>query len=98
MTNHRADKALVVQSLWGTVENVQRSISHRVHDLQVLILRLRRVQLSSTDPASLQRIDLVFHESNQRGHDKGNAALAGALSSVLLFVEMFEAEGWQLVT
>ena len=63
------EEALVVEALRCDVEELERAGAEPVEDLALLGGVEARVEPRRVDPASLEEVDLILHQRDQRGHD-----------------------------
>ena len=67
-TRELGEEALVVEALRCDVEKLQRAGAEPVEDLALLGGVEARVEPRRVDPASLQEVDLILHQRDQRRH------------------------------
>ena len=79
---YQAQKPLVVEAFGRDIKQFQRAGAHIGGHLLRFLRRQRRVQAGGADAVTAQKIYLVFHQGDERRHDKRDA---------------FEGQGGQLV-
>ena len=67
------EEALVVEALRRHVEELQRAVAESLADLTLLVGIEARVEPGRLDAASLQEVDLVLHQRDQRRDDDRHA-------------------------
>jgi hypothetical protein len=67
-TRELREEALVVEALRRDIEKLERAGSKPLEDLALLGGVEARVEPLGVDPASLQEIDLILHQGDQRRH------------------------------
>ena len=67
------EEALVVEALGCDVEELQRAAAEPLADLALLVGTEARVEPGRLDPSSLQEVDLILHQRDQRRDDDRHA-------------------------